>query len=374
VRIVIFVDWYYPAYKAGGPIKSIYNLVQALKTDYLFYIITSNCDLDATKLDVICNEWTLHETINVIYLTEERQRSKTYLNLIDEIGPSIIYCNSLFSVNYTLKPYLALKRRKIPKLIAPRGMLGRESLAIKSIKKKLFLKFANKFFFENKLTHWHATSKQERNDIVSNLGIDSNIKMSNNLASPIQERNDDSICKNKNELKLVFIARILPIKNLLFVLKVMENLISVENLSLDIYGPIEDDNYWDICSLNVQNDSRITYKGILKPEEISLTFQQYHFSILPTLNENYGHSIVESLVSGVPVIISDNTPWNNLVNFGVGIDLPLNDLEAWIQYLKLAISMNQKEYLKMINKCLMFSSEYIVNSIHKENAHGLFKV
>ena len=44
-RILIFIDWFLPAYKAGGPIRSIANLVDHLSESFKFYIITGDRDL-----------------------------------------------------------------------------------------------------------------------------------------------------------------------------------------------------------------------------------------------------------------------------------------------------------------------------------------
>lgn len=44
---------------------------------------------------------------------------------------------------------------------------------------------------------------------------------------------------------------------------------------------------------------------------------------MPTFNENYGHAIVESFVAGLPVVISDRTPWRNLEKINAGWDIPL---------------------------------------------------
>ena len=47
--ILIFIDWYLPAYKAGGPVRSIANLVENLKNDFIFKIVTGDRDLGDTK-------------------------------------------------------------------------------------------------------------------------------------------------------------------------------------------------------------------------------------------------------------------------------------------------------------------------------------
>ena len=46
---------------------------------------------------------------------------------------------------------------------------------------------------------------------------------------------------------------------------------------------------------------------------------------LPTFAENYGHSIVEALSVGTPMLISDNSPWKNLQEKGFGWEISLNE-------------------------------------------------
>ena len=39
LKILVFIDWYKPAYKAGGPISSVYNLTELLGDEIQFYIV-----------------------------------------------------------------------------------------------------------------------------------------------------------------------------------------------------------------------------------------------------------------------------------------------------------------------------------------------
>src|SRR5690606_23664517 len=100
-----FIDWFYPAYKAGGPLKSVFNLVQALKKEFDFSIVASNKDLDGEVLEVVPNEWINYEGIDVIYLTKEKQKRKIYRAIFKEKKADVIYYNSIFSLNFLLKPY-----------------------------------------------------------------------------------------------------------------------------------------------------------------------------------------------------------------------------------------------------------------------------
>ncbi len=57
---------------------------------------------------------------------------------------------------------------------------------------------------------------------------------------------------------------------------------------------------------------------------------QYDLLFLPTFAENYGHSIAESLSVGTPVLMSDNAPWKNLQEKGLGWDIHLSDKASFI--------------------------------------------
>ena len=56
--------------------------------------------------------------------------------------------------------------------------------------------------------------------------------------------------------------------------------------------------------------------------------------LLPTGGENFGHAIFEALSCGVPVLISDQTPWRGLEALKAGWDLPLARPEAFVAALR----------------------------------------
>lgn len=371
-KILIFIDWFYPAYKAGGPVKSVFNLVSQLKEAYEFQIITSNQDVDGELLNVPVNEWTVFQGVKVIYLTKDHQNRKQYAQLFEKVQPELIYYNSLFSFRFTILPYLLFKSKKIIQMIAPRGMLGEGALTIKPYKKKIFLGIAKKFIFEKQLTRWHATSEQEAKELKSAFGSKLHIRIAKNLSSDISPRSNKS--KQTGELKLVFVSRIAEKKNLFFILKLLTSLEKDKHIHLSIYGPIEDHPYWNKCEPIIKENPNISYKGVLKPEEISETLQQYHFYILPTLHENYGHAIAEAILSGVPVILSQQTPWRGLQAAGIGADMELNLQEDWLNYLHTALAMNQAEYESMVQSCFSYAKEHILNAQTIEDSKRLFLV
>ena len=55
-KVLVFIDWFYPAYKAGGPIRSVSGMVKQLSNDFEFYLVTSNQDLGEEIIDVAPNK------------------------------------------------------------------------------------------------------------------------------------------------------------------------------------------------------------------------------------------------------------------------------------------------------------------------------
>lgn len=360
-KVLVFIDWFYPAFKAGGPIKSIFNITQSLKGKLDILIITSNCDVDGTILNVGVNKLINRNTYEIIYLDSNHQNAAQYKKLINHFNPKIVYLNSLFSVKFTLLPYFLTKNSKsIECILAPRGMLGKGALSIKPFKKKLFIWVTRNFLFKKQLV-WHASTENELREIEVNYGLKYKIRIAQNISGAINERSRNSIIKEKGQLKLVFLSRISSKKNLIFLLNIISKLKDLKGIKLSIYGPVENDLDWSAHLDIINNDERIEYKGLVAPDQIASTLQDNHLYVLPSLNENYGHSIVESILSGVPILISDQTPWRELAQEDIGYDISLNDISKWKAVIQFYYKMDNESYKKSITSCYVYAKRNIVN-------------
>ena len=74
--------------------------------------------------------------------------------------------------------------------------------------------------------------------------------------------------------------------------------------------------------------------------------REHDLFFLPTLGENFGHVILEALYAGCPVLISDQTPWRDLEEKGIGWDLALSKPEMFQDVLQRCVDMNNEEYVK----------------------------
>lgn len=155
-----------------------------------------------------------------------------------------------------------------------------------------------------------------------------------------------------------FLSRISPMKNLDLAIGLLDGLKG--DVQYHIFGPIEDKTYWNQCKKRIEtmaSNINIEYKGEVPHEQVEQVFSQCDFFLFPTRGENYGHVIIESLLAGCPVIISDQTPWRNLEASGVGWDLPLEGPDAFREVLQKCVFMDADEYAKHST----LAKEYAVN-------------
>jgi len=75
------------------------------------------------------------------------------------------------------------------------------------------------------------------------------------------------------------------------------------------------------------------------PSQVSSLIPQvsglsYHALLMPSLTENFSYTVLESLQAGIPVLISDQTPWRDLEAQGIGWDLSLDLGDPWLHALE----------------------------------------
>ena len=246
---------------------------------------------------------------------------------LGEWKPDAIYLNSMFSVPGTLWPLLWvwLSRNSVRIVLAPRGMLKPSALAQKGWKKRPLLKFVRWLGLVKKVW-FHATSAEELEEIRAVFGPVNAELVSNVPCVPMLEVRPHE--RAPGLLRLCFVGRIHPIKNLLWLLNAMALLDC--RCRLIVVGPVEDQAYYEQCRKAVSRLPEcvsVEFKGAKKEFEVRELLLNAEAMILPTLGENFGHAIFESLAVGTPVIISDRTLWRDLYEQQAGWDLSLDPAE-----------------------------------------------
>jgi len=374
-KILILCDYYLPGYKSGGGMRTVVNMVDRLKNKYDFFIITRDHDgkLDRQQYtSVNINQWNDVRGAKVFYLSKDKLKISKLHELISNVNPNVIYSNSYFA---TLTLYfLILKRLKVIKqiniILAPCGELSGGALQLNSAKKTAFIQLANlSNLFRNII--WKASSELEKAEIELVKGSGGEIYIAPDmLPRTIFEDYNSNIKpqKSSGEVKMIFLSRFMKKKNFKWLL---ENLSVIKGrLEIDVYGPLEDARYWSQCQRIIETfpqNIKIQAKGPVPHEEVLATLAKYHFFIMPTLGENFGHIFLESLAAGCPLIISDRTPWLNLEERNIGWDLSLDEPDRWVETLNLCINLDQSGYSKLSNNARNFAITVLNDKKYEED-------
>jgi glycosyltransferase involved in cell wall biosynthesis len=375
--ILVLVDWYPPAYRAGGPTRSVPGIVQRLGEDFDFKVITGDRDLGqrARLPGVVPNRWVQRGKARCLYLSASRRRIGGLWTSIRAAPHDSLYLNSIFSIEFGLFPLLLRRAHLIPRrglVVAPRGQTDRGALHIKWRRKQVFLSLARRLGLFNDVV-WHATSSEEATAIANTLGHEVLIVVAPAIPVPILP-DGVPLAKVPGALELVFLSRIARMKNLEFAIAALERVQG--NVTLDIYGPIEDVQYWADCQHAADRlppTVRIHYRGVLEPDDIGRVLTRHHVFFLPTKGENFGHAIVESLLAGCPVLISDLTPWHNLEERRAGWDLSLADPEAFARVVQHLVSMSAEEWASWSDGARRLGTEIAANPEVDESYRALFR-
>jgi glycosyltransferase involved in cell wall biosynthesis len=306
--IFFITEYFYPFTDAGGPIRSIENLVKVFTNIYSFKLITSanNHQGEILPKNLKSDCFILDPSIKTdIYFSKNSFKSYCNLFFLFYFNRNhTFYINGLFIPRLSFLPTLICKNV----IISPRGMLIKDSFGKKAFLKKLYLFLFKKVISKHAV--WHATDKNEVLDIKRFFGANSNIQLIPNIpVRPFLKSKQHT--KKVGALRLVYFGLIAQKKGLLVLIQTLKSL--GYPVSLDIYGSVKDQSYWKLCLNELNNNNSLasfSYKGHANPAESQTILAGYDAFVLLTKGENFGHSIYEALSVGTPVIISNKTPWS----------------------------------------------------------------
>ena len=146
-------------------------------------------------------------------------------------------------------------------------------------------------------------------------------------------------------MKIVFVSRIEYKKNLSFCIDV---LFKVEReLIFEIYGDIGDKKYFNYCISELKKLTKNiswSYNGVLKQNNVKNVFLNSDL-FFPTLGENFGYVILESLSSYCFTLLSMGTTiFDDLDEFKIGKNIDLNsNINNWINFIEDFKAINYKK-------------------------------
>jgi len=367
ITILALLPHYLPGYKAGGPVRSVENIVEQLGEPFTFKIVTRDRDAGDRMAfpGVTPGHWHQVGKGRAIYLTHSPLGALAMRRVIREAGHDVLYLNSLFSPSFTLAPLLLRRLRLIPGravVLAPRGELHPGALdtgewpgwlparfasglpSPRKLKKLAYIAVTRALRLFRGIT-WQASNEEEAAQIRRYLGRRVTVAVAPDLvkappAGPAAPRP-----KAAGTLRVAYLSRIDSKKNLLGTLAVLEGVRG--EVGLDIYGPVDDPRYWARCQAAIERlPANVTarYHGPVPHEWVGEVFRAHDLFLFPTWGENFGHVVLEALVQGCPVLASDRTHWRGLAAHRAGWDLPPDDVEGMRAVVQACVDMDPAGY------------------------------
>ncbi len=377
-RILIFIDWFLPGDKAGGPVRSLANILDHTEGKFDFYVITRNTDYCETSpyTDVPSDSWVSYNSSTKIwYASKKYQSLRGFRQIIRSISCDMIYLNGIYSPRFSILPLmLRFVGIKKPILIAPRGMLAPSAIGIKARQKKFFLRMARYLRMHGHCS-FHATNEQEKTYIKNHIYPRQMIFTVPNLPRKFSAVQHALPEKKAGELHLISVARIAPEKNTLYALEILKKIPRNIKLFFDLYGSVYNELYYQQCKgvmEKLPENVSVNILGSLAGEKVPEKLAKAHLMLLPTRGENFGHVILESLSVGTPVLISEKTPWQNLEEQGAGWDLPLSDPEAFSRIIQQTARLNQHDYNLLRQRTWKYAKNYLDNNPAPDLTHDMF--
>jgi glycosyltransferase involved in cell wall biosynthesis len=247
--------------------------------------------------------------------------------MMDEGKPDIIHLHGLWMPSNHIVARLA-RRKKVPYVISPRGMLEPWSLNAKKWKKRLAMWLYQRRDLEAAVA-LHATAESEAEQfrrlgfnqpvIVAPNGVDIPADM------PPRTRQADA------RRTALFLSRIHPKKGLMELVEVWARMKSqqsavgsrqlssgrtvISKWHFEYAGPGCDGHLAAVQrrmkGLGVEED--FTYLGDLDDRQKWQAYRRADLFVLPTYSENFGIVVAEALAAGMPVITTKGAPWSELV-------------------------------------------------------------
>ena len=300
--------------KYGGPSHALVGMCQALMARGVEVQIASTDAEPGGHLSVELESPTTHAGVPAIFfhkhLSEAFKYSKAMPRWLDQnvANFDLVHIHGVFS-HACIAASRACRRQKVPYLVRPLGNLDPWSLRNKSLRKKLFLKFAGRRMLLDAAAIQYTSQSEKalseralnlNHGVVIPLGVD---LRTNGFAAK------KNYSTNQPGRYVLFLSRLQPSKGVdalidAFVAARHDIRSSEWKLMIAGDGPAD---YVDSLRRKISGHDAsdfILLAGWLDGDAKTKALREASLLALPSEHENFGLSIVEAMACGVPVLAS----------------------------------------------------------------------
>jgi glycosyltransferase involved in cell wall biosynthesis len=340
MKILQVVQSYYPAIVYGGPIFSIhYTCTELIKKGVSIQVATTNANGDGKLCVEVGRDIELEPNYVVRYYDDtiiNRFSWSFTCNLWRNIKDNqLVHLQDVFSTYAAWTMMLAMLAKK-PILISARGTFAPWGLQGKRpwLKKFWLAFFVHPFVGNSKRVAWHATSEQERVEILTLFpnakiciipnGIDCTVY--DKVPTPSRSEyfeyffSDAAIAKDRVKV-LVGLGRLHEIKAFDVAIRALHRIAREHPEVVLLIAGGDDGERQPLEQLIAELglESRVALIGEIEGDDKIRFLKGADLFFFPSHSENFGMVALEALTAGLPVVASNNTPWSELETEGSGL-------------------------------------------------------
>lgn len=306
----------------------------------------------------------------VVNVLKKKQRNRLKAKLSNNILDIFFFKPQIIHIHGCWRPklliiFLLAKIMFVKIVISPHGMIDPLSFAQKKIKKSFawFIYQKYIFLYSNLII---VNSEFEKKNLLKKLKLSKKIEIIRHGVNISKKKIN---IKKNNKLTFVFFSRIHPSKNLMKLVHIWQKNEFFKDYSLDVYGEIDDINYFDSFKDAIKKSKNIHYKGKIN-NNLSYKLLKYDIFLHPSDSENFGLVILEAMSCGLFPVINKKLDWKILDknNLGYSLNFTEKNLKELILRLnKSKQKIRNKKFKKKLNNFLIknYNWNFIIKDYYR---------
>ena len=324
LRVLHVIPGFFPAVRYGGPIESVLRLCQALaKVGVELEVATTDAD-GTDDLPVVTARPVDVEGVKVTYF---RRRPRFDFAISAGLLRQLVASTRLYDLVHVTSSFsfpsaaaaVAARPAGVPYVVSPRGSCRGWALAHKRWKKAPYWHLVERRNLGGAAA-LHATSEQERDELLSLLPHSDVFTLPNGVVVPVRPPEVE-----RRPRRILFLGRLHPVKGFDVLVPALAKVTAaVPDVETIVAGPDDVGEWARIQALvsRTQPRPRIQYVGRVEGDAKYALLASAGVLVLPSHSENFGQVVVEALSCATPVVASRNTPWKVVADVGAG---------AWVE-------------------------------------------
>lgn len=327
MRVLHVVPYFAPAFKYGGPPRTVLGLCHALQrigVDVEVFTTTANGQSD---FPISPLQGDVYEGVRVCYFP--RRFPKKFFRAAglgarlstSVVDYDLIHIHGIW--NFTgWSAVRSVRRSTVPYIISPRGMLDPACFAHQNWRKRVAYHLIERSNLES-AARLHATSSSELSNLAAYGFAEKTFLLPNGFDMPTEMPARGSFRRQLNVSDsaplVTYLGRIHPIKRLDLLAAAFARLHSrYPEAHLVIAGPDDEGCRRTIHSLFQPFAPAMTWAGELGTNDKWALLHDSTVLMMCSDSESFGVSVVEAMAAGIPVIVTRSCPWQEVENVGCG--------------------------------------------------------